>query len=152
MSVEPEQCFEESQCDPSEEVRLFEAGDIDPRGFDHEAHVRVAWSYLQQYPAAIAIARFTSALRTLTIRLGASDKYHETISWFFMIVIAERRAACPHNDWRSFKRANRDLFEGSTLLRRHYSRDRLWCEDARRYFLLPDLVPGNNSAHPGQTA
>ncbi|HLU05862.1 MAG TPA: hypothetical protein VKZ91_04845 [Woeseiaceae bacterium] len=141
MSATQEQCFDNSECDPVEEVRLFEAGETDPGSFDHEAHVRVAWSYLHRYPAAIAIARFTSALRSLTTRLGANDKYHETISWFFLIVIAERRAACPNGDWQSFKKVNRDLFDGSALLRRYYSRDRLDSPDARRVFLLPDLAP-----------
>ena len=129
--------------DPAEEVRLFESGDFNPEGFDHEAHVRVAWCYLEQYPAAVAIARFTSALRTLTVRLGASDKYHETITWFFMIMIAERRAACSPGDWEGFRNANRDLLEGSAFLKRHYSRNRLDSTDARRHFLLPDLLPQN---------
>ena len=141
MSAARKQLVAEPACDPAEEVRLFEAGDIDPQKFDHEAHVRVAWSYLQQYTAAVAIERFTSALRSLTTRLGASDKYHETITWFFMITIAERRAACPHGDWQSFKRGNRDLLAGSALLKRYYSRDRLDSPEARRHFLLPDLSP-----------
>lgn len=129
----------EPRCNPAEEVRAFEAGDIDPQKFDHEAHVRVAWSYLQQHSAAIAIAKFTSALRSLTVRLGASDKYHETISWFFMILIAERSAVCRHTDWQSFKSANPDLLqESSALLKRYYSRDRLTSAVAREHFLLPD--------------
>ena len=141
MNAARERLVVEPHCDPAEEVRGFEAGDIDPQKFDHEAHVRVAWSYLQQYPTAVAIGKFTSALRSLTNRLGASDKYHETISWFFLIVIAERRAACPNGDWQSFKKVNRDLFDGSALLRRYYSRDRLDSPDGRRVFLLPDLAP-----------
>jgi hypothetical protein len=143
MSATQKQYSEGWECDPAKEVRRFEAGNIDPRKFDHEAHVRAAWSYLQQYPAAVAIAKFTSALRSLTIRLGASDKYHETISWFFMIVIAERRAACPHADWQRFRNTNRDLFEGSALLKRYYSKGRLDSAEARRHFLLPDLAPKN---------
>jgi hypothetical protein len=136
-------CAAERDCDPGMEVRRFEAGDVDPRKFDHEAHVRVAWSYLQQYPTAVAILKFTSALRSLTTRLGASDKYHETISWFFMLVIAERRATCPHADWQGFRSANDDLFEGAALLKRYYSKGRLDSADARRHFLLPDLAPNN---------
>lgn len=148
MSTALKQPVVEPACDPAEEVRRFEAGDIDPQKFDHEAHVRIGWSYLQKYPAALAIAKFTFALHSLTRRLGASDKYHETISWFFMIVIAERRAACPHDDWQSFKRANRDLLSGSALLKRHYSKGRLDSADARQRFLLPDLVPARTSPPP----
>ena len=77
------------------DIHAFEAGHIDPADFDHAAHVYVAWLYLQQTSLAEAIARFTAALRQLTARAGADARYHETITWFFLIVIAERCAATP---------------------------------------------------------
>ncbi|MEX2125166.1 MAG: hypothetical protein WD795_14840 [Woeseia sp.] len=127
-------------------IRAFEAGEIDAAGFDHEAHVRIAWSYLQDYPAAIAIARFTSALKSLTTRLAMPHKYHETVSWFFMIVIANRMAdrldASQAHDWHTFKTENNDLFEhASALLHRHYSSACLGSTNARQRFVLPDLAP-----------
>jgi len=123
-------------------IRAFEAGDIDPGRFDHEAHVRVAWCYLQKAPAAVTIARFTSALRALTVRFGMPQKYHETISWFFIIVIADRIARSASRDWEGFKTANRDLVENSSaLLRQHYSADHLNSPEARQRFVLPDRVP-----------
>jgi hypothetical protein len=128
--------------DRAADVRAFEAAEIDPQHFDHAAHVRVAWSYLQQFPTAVAIARFTSALRSLTLRLGIPQKYHETVSWFFMIVIADRLAGTQAGDWETFRRDNGDLFDnGSALLRRYYSKARLDSTAARQRFLLPDLAP-----------
>jgi hypothetical protein len=124
-------------------VRAFEAGEIDPQHFNHAAHVHIAWCYLQQFPTAMAIAKFTSALRSLTERLGVPQKYHETMSWFFVIVIADRLAHAPGGDWESFKRDNRDLFEGGAeLVRRHYTKARLDSAEARQRFLLPDVTPG----------
>jgi hypothetical protein len=123
-------------------VKAFDSGNVDPQYFDHEAHIRVAWCYLQTFPAAMAIARFTEALRSLTVRLGMAQKYHETISWFFMIVIADRQARSPTSDWETFKKQNRDLLEeGSALLKRHYSTDCLDSMDARQRFVLPNLAP-----------
>lgn len=123
------------------DAAAFESGVIDPERFDHAAHVHVAWCYLQQYPLAEAIARFTSALRALTIRLGAEGKYHETVSWFFMILIAERMAADPAGDWETFRQANGDLFDDAgALLERHYSAECLASEGARQRFVLPDLA------------
>ena len=117
----------------------FEAGAIDARLFDHRAHLHVGWCYLRQYPLAEAIARFTAALRSLTLRLGAEAKYHETVSWFFMIVIAERMADAPAGDWEAFRDANRDLFgNAGDLLHRHYSTACLASARARRHFVLPD--------------
>lgn len=121
------------------DVAAFEAGAFDPADFDHAAHVYVAWSYLRQYELVEALRRFTHTLRALTIRLGIPHKYHETITWFFMIVIAERRALDPEEDWQAFSRRNADLLRGSSsLLRCCYSAERLHSTLARRQFLLPD--------------
>lgn len=120
------------------DVAAFEAGSFDPSTFDHAAHVRVAWCYLQQCELGEAIRRFTRAVRALTVRLGVPGKYHETITWFFIIAIAERCAQQPYADWDAFRRRNPDLFSGA-VIRRYYSEERLQSTLARRQFLLPDL-------------
>jgi hypothetical protein len=90
----------------------------------------------------VTVARFTSALRALTAQLGVPQKYHETISWFFIIVIADRLARSASRNWEGFRRENRDLVENSSvLLKQHYSPDRLNSTDARQRFVLPDLIP-----------
>ena len=123
-------------------IEAFEAATIDPDLFDHEAHIYVAWSYVQKYEIKDAIARFCSALRRLTIKLGIESKYHETITWFFIILIAERMSTRQSDDWHSFKRQNRDLFAaGPSIVGRYYSRERLHADLARRQFLLPDRLP-----------
>ncbi|MEX0976430.1 MAG: hypothetical protein WDZ50_04975 [Woeseia sp.] len=120
------------------DIHAFEAGNIDPVDFDHAAHVHIAWLYLQQTSLAEAIVRFTAALRQLTVRAGADAKYHETITWFFLIVIAERRAATPGADWHTFRRDNADLLGDASILRRFYSTERLRSKLAKQQFLLPD--------------
>ena len=136
--------------DVAAEIRAFEAGHIDPEQFDHAAHVRVVWCYLQLLPAADTLVRFTSALRALTERLGMPQKYHETITWFFVIVIANRVAGSASRSWEDFKRANADLIgNSSTLLKRHYSAGCLDSPEARRRFVLPDLAPAQSVRYPG---
>jgi hypothetical protein len=118
----------------------FEAGRLDPESFDHEAHVYIAWQLLEQDDLPVAAVRFTTALKRLTRKLGIEGKYHETISWFYMILIAERRALQARHDWKSFAGVNPDLLsEPIQLLEQHYSSDRLWSALARQQFLLPDL-------------
>jgi len=122
-------------------VEDFEAGCVDPAAFDQAAHVRIAWCYLRLHPPFEAIRRFSAALEALTRRLGVADKYHATITGFFLLLIAERMALEPAADWEAFRDGNGDLFHGSgALLRSHYSRDRLDSATARRQFLLPDLA------------
>lgn len=127
------------------DIRSFEAGAIDPNDFDHAVHVYIAWCYLQEHSLLDAIARFTTALRALTDRLGAAARYHETITWFFLVVIAERCAKTPSDDWPSFRQHNADLLRDASILRRFYTADRLQSELARRQFVLPDRPQDDHS-------
>jgi len=126
---------------PRFDVDAFERGEIDAEAFDHEAHVYLAWRYLAQFPLPTALEKFDAALRRLTVQLGVPDKYHATITWFFLLLIAERRNAEPElqGDWCAFRQCNPDLFERG-LLRRYYRQATLASEGARRSFVLPDRV------------
>ena len=123
-------------------IEQFEAGDIEAETFDHEAHIFVAWSYLRETDLLDAIARYRAALQQVTRKLGAEGKYHETITWVYLVAIVERLEAAPGLDWPAFRQANADLFERDAgWLRRYYSEDRLWSAQARRTFVLPDRAP-----------
>ena len=127
-------------CSESIRIEDFERGDVDAEQFDHEAHIFVAWSYLQKHELQESIARFCKALRNLTKKLGVESKYHETITWFFMILIAERKAAS--EDWQAFKRRNADLFaKRPSIISAYYSSERLGSQLARTQFVMPDRLP-----------
>lgn len=127
---------------PQFSITSFEAGTIDIDAFDHEAHVYVAWLYLERFPLLEAIGRFSDALRRLTIQLGVPGKYHETITWFFMFVIEERCQEPRTGGWFSFQRDNADLFArgDDNILNRYYSSDLLASNRARQSFVLPDRL------------
>jgi hypothetical protein len=123
-------------------LQSFEAGTFDAATLSHRAHVYVAWCYLQQYDLSEAIRRFTAALRRFTKSIGQVHKYHETISWFFMILVAERRLGPAADDWFLFEQQNPDLLQrGGQLLRRYYSQAVLDSDRAKLQFVLPDF-PG----------
>jgi len=123
-------------------VDSFEAGTIDVDAFDHEAHIYVAWLYLEQHSLLEATGLFANALRRLTQKLGIPGKYHETITWFFMFLIAERRTESPTGDWFSFRRGHTDLFANGedSILSRYYSAESLGSDRARQSFVLPDRL------------
>ncbi len=122
-------------------VAAFENATLEPGGFNHEAHILVGWRYLQDYSLLDAINRFTDAIRRLTRKLGVASKYHETITWFYLIKIAERCNGPDAADWLSFKAAKPDLFEWKpSLIQKYYSDALLSSEVAKRMFVLPDLV------------
>jgi hypothetical protein len=90
-------------------IERFEAADIDPTRFDHEAHVYVGWLYVMAYPRREAVDRFDAALRRLVGKVGASDKYNAMITWLYLLLIAERARA--DEDWSEFRKRNADLFD-----------------------------------------
>jgi hypothetical protein len=127
---------------PGPSVAAFEKLDFDPDEFDHEAHVYVAWQYLQDFDLLEAIQRYRLTLKRLTAKLGIPGKFHETITWFFMICIAECCATKDAADWAEFRQANPQLFlRNPGIVSHYYSGERLNSELAQRTFLLPDL-PG----------
>ena len=93
---------------------------------------------------AEAIERFTAALKRLTVKLGVPGKYHNTITWFFMLIIAERRngeAGTSGLEWSDFRRNNDDLFRrDENVLHRYYKAETLATDAARRTFVLPDKL------------
>lgn len=119
-------------------VEEFENGTLDADAFNHQAHVFMAWKLLGRYPLTEAAMRYTGALKRLTRKLGAEAKYHETISWFYMALIAERCAVAGNASWEIFITSNPDLLQPGTVLSGHYSEFRLNSDLARRQFLLPD--------------
>ena len=117
----------------------FEQTSLPESEFDHEAHVRMAWIYLRQYSLPEAIARFTTDLKRYTRALGAEDKYHETITWFFLVLIHDRMAESGEQSWDEFRLVHPDLISSApALLSAHYSKERLTSGAARSRFLLPD--------------
>lgn len=121
-------------------IERFESGQIDAEHFDHEAHVYVAWLYVTEFDVVDAIARFNSALRRLTAKFGAPEKYHATITWLYLLLIAEN--VRENENWRTFKTRNPNLIQDSkATLQRYYSAARLSSEAARDHFVLPDRIP-----------
>ncbi len=124
----------------------FEDTSLDPKLFDHEAHIRMGWIYATKYPLAEAIARFAGALRAYTRALGAQGKYHETITWFYMLLIAERQARTTAATFDAFLAKNRDLVASPSILTRYYRPETLAAEQARQHYVLPDVGANQEAA------
>ena len=125
---------------PSITIAAFERGDIDAEKFDHTAHIYMGWLYIGAYPLAEAIRRFDAALQRLVALLGAEDKYHATLTWFYLLLISERSASGER--WSDFRRRNPDLFDSRNTLSRYYSHDMLFSERAKARFVMPDRLAG----------
>ena len=108
--------------------------------FHHAQHVEVAWRFVRRYGMPAALGEFTTAIKRFADAKGATGLYHETITWAFLLIIAEREARTPSETWETFAAANADLLTWQpSILNRYYSKELLASALARRTFVMPDL-------------
>ncbi len=108
--------------------------------FHHRQHVHVAWLFVRQHGMPAALAEFSDAIKRFAAAKGAHGLYHETITWAFLLLIADRQARTPVETFEAFEIANPDLLTWKpSILSRYYSKELLASELAKRTFLMPDL-------------
>jgi hypothetical protein len=120
----------------------FEDCRLPGNSFHHCDHIKMAFLYLTRYPALEALQRFSSALTQFATANGKPDRYNETITWAFLLLIRERVArAGNQQDWPEFSAANADLLNWKeNPLKKYYRDETLVSELARHTFLLPDKL------------
>ena len=116
-------------------VAGFEAGTL--AALPHADHVRIGWAYARTLPLLDAIGKMKGGLVRFATAHGAAEKYHETITWAFVVLIHERIARAPDREWDAFAKGNLDLFDAGAL-GRSYSKETLASPLARKVFVLPD--------------
>lgn len=119
-------------------IRRFEDRSVE--AFHHEHHVRVAWIYLRRLGLHGALGAVSRGLRALSAAHGQQAKYHETISWLYVLVIHQRMLHAPDRaTWESFQEANPDLLAPwGEFVGRYYTAETLRSPLARASFVLPD--------------
>lgn len=123
----------------------FEAAELTPAEWSHEARLRATYLYLARDDFPGAVRRIRSGIRGLNEALGvaedAADGYHETLTlaWARLVAAAmgPRETA---GAFVAFIAAHPELRCEDRVLR-HYSRERLLSSRARREFVLPDVAP-----------
>ena len=97
--------------------------------------------FVQQYGMPAALAEFSAAIKRFADAKGATGLYHETITWAFLLLIADRQARRPAAGWQEFEGENSDLLTWKpSILTRYYSKELLASDLARRTFLMPDRL------------
>jgi hypothetical protein len=128
--------------DDKQFLARFEALTLEPRSFDHKAHLRLAYLCIMQDGLEPAIERVGRGIRAFAEHLGANDKYHQTITEALVRVIGLRLARQPAPDWQRFFELNPDLVnQAKEVLLQHYSPERLFSVEARSRFIEPDRLP-----------
>jgi len=123
-------------------ARAFERGDVSKEDFTHASHLRVAWVYLREEPSRdAAVDRIRGAIQRFAAKLGASQKYHETITVAWMILLDEARARMPADAALADVLLVYPALADKNLPLSFYSRDRLFSDAARTAWVAPDLGP-----------
>ncbi|MCA9256283.1 MAG: hypothetical protein KDA33_11635, partial [Phycisphaerales bacterium] len=89
-------------CDEQMAERLvsdFANGRLDPASFHHREHVMLTWALLRRASLDETIDRLREGLLRIVTSVGAPEKYHETITVFFVRLIHRRLAATPDASW-----------------------------------------------------
>ena len=85
-------------CDHLDDAALvarFEALAVAPADFRHREHVRLAFAMLRGADFGEAALRFRGALRRFADAAGVPGRYHETLTWAYLALIAQRAAEDP---------------------------------------------------------
>lgn len=123
-------------------LESFENLTLPPESFPHREHVRLAWIYLRNYPALTALSKFCEGLKRFAASAGKPDRYHETITWAYLLLIHERMAkSAVLESWEDFAEANGDLLNWkANILKQYYREETLQSDLAKRVFLFPEKV------------
>jgi hypothetical protein len=121
-------------------TRALERGEIANENFRHASHLHVAWVYLSETTSVDqASAKMRDTLRRFAASVGKAEKYHETITLFWVRLLALAREASGET-LEKLVATNPQLLEKNFPLA-YYSRERLFSDKARTMWLEPDLKP-----------
>jgi len=143
----------------AEFARAFEQGQVPNADFHHAAHLRLAWVYLRESGSVEQAAnRMAAALRRFATAAGKPDKYHHTMTMFWVEALARAAgAAMPGATADEVLRAHPYLLDKELPLA-FYSPDRLFSSAARLSCVAPDREPvtrdaaSPHPAHPSSDA
>jgi hypothetical protein len=122
-------------------IGFFEACTVPPGGFGHAEHVRVAWCYLNRHAPDLALDAFRAGLRRFAEAQGKPERYHETITTAYLLLIQARRLREPGLSWEAFAARHPDLLcWRPSILDRCYRPETLQSDEARRTFVPPDVT------------
>ena len=117
----------------------FENGSLRPAEFHHDKHIKLVWLYLNKLTTLRALERFSETLKRFAERYGTLHRYHETITWAYILLINERIARAPTQTWEEFIEANPDLFDWQhSILKTYYTEETLYSNLAKVTFVFPD--------------
>jgi hypothetical protein len=130
----------ENKMTDEEFYKQFETGTLDVNIFNHANHVKIAWVYLRKFNLPNAMSKFTNDLKNFATANGATNLYHETITFAYLILINERLQKTENqSNWEDFVKNYPELFDWKeNILKNYYKEATLKTDFAKKNFVFPD--------------
>jgi hypothetical protein len=116
-------------------------------GFGHREHVHLTWLAVREQGVEPAADLVSEGLRQVARYAQMPQKYNETVSRAWVLLIAHHVHEDPGLDFNAFLERNPALLDKRVLLR-FYRSSTLASPAARTSWLEPDLAPFPWLAHP----
>lgn len=121
-------------------VQAFMDCAISPTQFRHRDHLRLTWLLVRRLGPERAGVAISSGIRQFAAFHGQAGKYHETLTQFWVRLVAHMVAARPEiGEFEAFMEAFPQLFDKS-LPYRHWRRETMDSTAARAAWVDPDLL------------
>lgn len=128
-----------------EHLQRFEDHTLPIELWNHRAHLKVAYLYLQRFSFEDTLRRLQTGIRAYNAAKGIKDTptggYHETMTQAWLHLV--HTTLCqfgPAENADAFFDAQSQL-SGKRALLLFYSRDRIMSPEAKASFVSPDLTP-----------
>ena len=123
-------------------IRRFEDCTLPREAWNHRAHLAVATWYLFHLPREAATERIREGIQRFNASLGNTKGYHETITLAWIALVARLlREAPPERSVVELANEVAARFGVPDYLLRHFIKERLFSDFARREWVDPDLSP-----------
>ena len=126
----------------SELISMINDCTLAPSNFTHEAHLRLAWIYLNNYELHEAIEHVNDLIFRYVAFLGAANKYNKTLTTAAIYMVFHFMNKSRFNTFEDFiAEFPRLKYNFKDLMACHYGFDIYNSENAKKEFLAPDLLP-----------
>ena len=121
-------------------LRAFLAGWPADQRFGHREHLRIAWLVIDRHGPEMAAEIVGDRLRKMAIAQGMAPLYNETMTRFWIRLLAHVREA---TGAKSVDEAieKKPFLLDKNLAQRHWTRTSMFGPDARARWVEPDLRP-----------
>jgi hypothetical protein len=109
--------------------------------FPHKSHIRMAWLYLRADGWEKGQERIQRGIQEFAAALGATHKYHQTITLFWARLVQHAIDTQPEIDDFDTFIAHFPILLDKKAISSHYSASVVQSEEARHHWAEPDLLP-----------